>query len=418
MLLLAIAAACGAGELLNCRVPTMTEVLPAGGAERGEGAVMAGWLDKRAGEWEFWHRYWAELRRDSLTFFTAEDPEHTLDADHLEWHAQRRLDLARCFSLPASAGGDDDAGGGHFAIRAPHVPTGCVRLRCGSESELREWLRNLDELLQPEPEPEPEAEAAPELAASPGKFAFKLPGTSSTAGSTPAFNFKPFVFQPRVDSGPADAAPTEPPQPPARAAGLAANPEPEPEPEPEPTGGTDGGGLFRFSLPFASQAKAGEEQSGAGPGPGLSEPQGFAFHGFFGEKKESGTTLPPPSLASALPAFGLGAGSSAPAFAAAAHKGEGVDQDRLGRLMARQAASQPAAFPGSAPAFAFREPAKGAPGSGSAASAASGFSFGGAGGYPSSQPRAFGRPAGSAPATVRMKRHFRAAKQSLSQLLS
>ena len=397
----------------------MTEVLPAGGAERGEGAVMAGWLDKRAGEWEFWHPYWAELRRDSLTFFTAEDPEHTLDADHLEWHAQRRLDLARCFSLPASAGGDDDAGGGTFAIRAPHVPTGCVRLRCGSESELREWLRNLDELLQPEPEPEPEA--APELAASPGKFAFKLPGTSSTAGSTPAFNFKPFVLQPRVDSGPADAAPTEPPreppQPPARAAGLAANPEPEPEPEPEPgtgtgTGtGTDGGGLFRFSLPFASQAKAGDEQSGAGPGPVLSEPQGFAFHGFFGEKKKSSTTPPP----SSLPTFGLGAGSSAPAFAAAAHKGEGVDQDRLGRLMARQAASQPAAFPGSAPAFTFREPAKGASGSGSAASAASGFSFGGAGGYPSSQPRAFGRPAGSAPSSVRMKRPFRAAKQLISQ---
>jgi hypothetical protein len=64
--------------------------------ERARG-LQAGWCYKRAGHWDFEHKYWAELRGTALTFYTVERPlEVPLSEEQLLWHAQRQVDLRLC----------------------------------------------------------------------------------------------------------------------------------------------------------------------------------------------------------------------------------------------------------------------------------------------------------------------------------
>ena len=59
--------------------------------------LQAGWCHKRAGHWDFEHKYWAELRGTALTFYTVERPLGVpLSEEQLLWHVQRQVDLRLC----------------------------------------------------------------------------------------------------------------------------------------------------------------------------------------------------------------------------------------------------------------------------------------------------------------------------------
>eukprot|EP01043_Picozoa_sp_COSAG02_P073724 COSAG02_NODE_14455_length_1270_cov_1.096499_1_plen_292_part_01 len=171
-----------------------------------EGEVRhSGWLWRSAGFWHFEHRYWAELRASApggaeeggerLVFFACEAPEE-LEEEQLCWHKERGLELARCYK--GQAGDDSEPGMLRFSVRAPHLPTGYVQLRCATLGEREAWVDALNKILSEEPEPQPEPQQSQwqqETGQDRSPFAFKLPGAAAPSGTLPAFSFSPPAAQ-------------------------------------------------------------------------------------------------------------------------------------------------------------------------------------------------------------------------------
>ena len=126
-----------------------------------EPEVKQGWLLKRAGNWDFWHRYYAVVRGTSLAFYTVEDPLGELDEPQLVWHTDRRVDLLLCCAaaLPAAnTKGTEEAVAG-FRLLGAHLAAGVIELRCDTTAERVGWVQCMQGICpeqQPEPEPEPE----------------------------------------------------------------------------------------------------------------------------------------------------------------------------------------------------------------------------------------------------------------------
>ena len=126
-----------------------------------------GWLFKRAGNWDFWHKYYAVVRGTSLTFYTVEEPLEELDEKQLQWHSERRVNLALCQAVvppvpEAAATPEEEEATADFRIAGAHLATGHLELRCDTVAERNEWVACMKDVCpeQAEPEPEPEPEQA------------------------------------------------------------------------------------------------------------------------------------------------------------------------------------------------------------------------------------------------------------------
>ena len=136
----------------------------------GGALVKQGWVEKRAGHWDFWHRFYAVVRSGkTMTFYTVEDPLQELDETQLTWHSDRKVDLSLCqavvppqregsSSSSSSSSSPEEETGADFRIAGAHLPTGQLELRCETADERKEWVECMSSVcpVQAEPEPEPE----------------------------------------------------------------------------------------------------------------------------------------------------------------------------------------------------------------------------------------------------------------------
>ena len=202
----------------------------------------SGWLWKRAGHWLFEHRYWAELETSTgpnstqqrLVFYCA-PPEVEIGDEQKRFHQDRGLDLSLCFkaslykkaaaekepreeaTAPDDEKKEDEEDGCSFAIRAPHLATGFVHLRCATASDKARWVQALAPLLADEPEPEPEPEQQPfgfnfkpDAAAAAKPHAGEAGGGGAAGGGAAggsALNWNFRQFNAAAPAAPAPAAP-------------------------------------------------------------------------------------------------------------------------------------------------------------------------------------------------------------------
>ena len=130
--------------------------------------VKQGWLFKRAGNWDFWHKYFAVVRGTFLTFFTVENPLENLDEQQLRWHThpKRRVDLKLCRAIvpptPTAEDASTEEARAGFRVAGVHLATGYLELRCDSPAEAAAWVECMKAVCPEQAEPEPELEPEPE----------------------------------------------------------------------------------------------------------------------------------------------------------------------------------------------------------------------------------------------------------------
>ena len=118
-------------------------------------AAKAGWVERQAGLWNFWHRWWLVLEPDSppearghvvwrLTFYPVEDTD-SLGDEQLRWSRERALDLANINGLRLCGGADATGQVVQIELLSSTAPSGTHRFRFAEAEERKQWV---DALLE------------------------------------------------------------------------------------------------------------------------------------------------------------------------------------------------------------------------------------------------------------------------------
>jgi hypothetical protein len=115
----------------------------------------AGWVERKAGLWDFWHRWWlvlepppAEAPHEAgrLAWHTVEDTA-SLSVEQREWSRERSVDLADISGLRVCCDAAAHGAGNEIELLSASTPSGAHRFRFADAEELSEWVRKLSELL-------------------------------------------------------------------------------------------------------------------------------------------------------------------------------------------------------------------------------------------------------------------------------
>jgi hypothetical protein len=116
----------------------------------------AGWVERKAGNWDFWHRWWLVLETASpeapreagrLTWFTVEDTV-SLSAAHYQWSCERSLGLEEITGLRlCSDANGESRSDTEIELLTPSKSCGVHRFRFVSSEERRQWVEKLSELI-------------------------------------------------------------------------------------------------------------------------------------------------------------------------------------------------------------------------------------------------------------------------------
>lgn len=116
---------------------------------------MAGWVERKAGNWDFWHRWWLVLEAEAtpsalgrLTWFTVQDTA-SLSATHYQWSCARSLRLENITGLRLCCTAEDDWStcGTEIELLTPSTSCGAHRFRFASVEERLHWVDKLTELI-------------------------------------------------------------------------------------------------------------------------------------------------------------------------------------------------------------------------------------------------------------------------------
>jgi hypothetical protein len=124
-------------------------------------AAKAGWVERQAGLWNFWHRWWLVLEPSPprpeahghhvntswrLTFYPVEDTENLGD-EQMRWSRERALDLADISGLQLCGGADATGQDVQIELLSSAAPSGAHRFRFTGAEERKQWVAALSEVF-------------------------------------------------------------------------------------------------------------------------------------------------------------------------------------------------------------------------------------------------------------------------------